>query len=56
MILQNRNITLKLGNKEGKKTRFMYNRMSDKAKILIRDIQYDDSRLNLIFKEETSDK
>ncbi len=42
--------------KARKKTRFMHNRMSNKAKSLIKDIQYDNSRLNLIFKEETSNK
>jgi len=42
--------------KARKKIRFMYNRMSDKAKTLVKDIQYDNSKLNLIFKEETSDK
>ncbi len=42
--------------KTRKKIRFMYDRMSDKAKSLVKDIQYDDPKLNLIFKEEISDK
>ena len=42
--------------KSRKKIRFMYNRMSDKAKSLVKDISYDNSKLNLIFKEETSDE
>ncbi len=40
--------------KTRKKIKFMYNRMSDKAKSLVKNIQYDNSKLNLILKEETS--
>ena len=40
--------------KSRKKIRFMYNRMSDNAKHLAKNIQYDDKKLNLIFKEEIS--
>ncbi|MEA3273397.1 MAG: DUF4202 family protein [Patescibacteria group bacterium] len=39
-----------------KKIRFMYDRISNNAKSLVKDIQYDDPKLKLIFKEEISDK
>jgi hypothetical protein len=42
--------------KTRKKIRFMYNRMSDKAKSLIKDIQYANSQLDLVFKKEVSDQ
>lgn len=40
--------------KARKKVRFMYVRMSDKAKSLVGGVQYETPKLNLIFKEETS--
>jgi len=42
--------------KARKKIRFMYDRMSDNAKQLSKNIKYDDEKINLIFKKETSDK
>ncbi len=42
--------------KARKKIRFMYDRMLDNAKQIAKNIKYDNEKLNLIFKEETSDK